>query len=88
MDSHECMVTQLLKCARCPARALHRYFAASKVLARQYWTGLFRNGSYALYAQPDLSYVPQAASNDPYAHWWVRTSRRCSFGCELEAQHD
>jgi hypothetical protein len=28
-----------------------------------------RNGSFSLYAFPDLSYLAQTASNDPYAHW-------------------
>jgi hypothetical protein len=49
-----------------PAR---RYFTARKTLPKQYWTGMARNGSFSLYALPDLSYLSQVASNDPYAHW-------------------
>jgi hypothetical protein len=28
-----------------------------------------RNGSFSLYAYPDLSYLSQTTSFDPYAHW-------------------
>jgi hypothetical protein len=47
--------------------ARRRYFTARKSLPKQYWTGVERRGT--LYAFADLSYLPQAASNDPYAHW-------------------
>jgi hypothetical protein len=47
-----------------------RFFAATKVLGPRYWTGIFRNGSFSPYAQPDWSFLLQAPSNDPsYAHW-------------------
>ncbi len=48
-----------------------RYFTARKSLPKQYWTGMERNGSASLYAFPDLSYLSQIASNEPYAHWWA-----------------
>jgi hypothetical protein len=46
-----------------------RYFASRNSLPKQYWTSFERNGSFSLYAFPDLSYLSQVASNDPYAHW-------------------
>jgi hypothetical protein len=52
---------------QCPP--LPRYFASRKSLPRVYWTGMERNGSFSLYAYPDLSYLSQTASLDPYAHW-------------------
>jgi hypothetical protein len=51
------------------APSVRRYFTARKSLPKQYWTGMERNGSFSLYALPDLSYLSQVASNDPYAHW-------------------
>jgi hypothetical protein len=54
--------------ASLPALA-RRYFASRNSLPRQYWTSLERNGSFSLYAFPDLSYLSQIASNEPYAHW-------------------
>ena len=62
--------------------ALCRYFQSRKSLPRQYWTGIERNGSFSLYAFPDLSYVSQTASNDPYAHWWVVAWRRLAVACQ------
>jgi hypothetical protein len=52
-------------------RVPRRYFAARKSLPKQYWTGAERSGAFSLYAFPDLSYLSQVASNDPYAHWWA-----------------
>jgi hypothetical protein len=51
------------------ALAARRYFASRNSLPRQYWTSMERNGSFSLYAFPDLSYLSQIASNEPYAHW-------------------
>ena len=55
------------------APSVRRYFTARKSLPNQYWTGMERNGSFSLYAFPDLSYLSQVASNEPYAHWWAVT---------------
>jgi hypothetical protein len=49
--------------------AAPRYFSQQRTLPRQYWVGLQRNGTYSPYAFMDTSYVEQAASNEPYAHW-------------------
>ena len=53
----------------CLLSVAHRYFAAARTLPRSYWTGMSRPGSFNLYAFPDTSYLSQAVSNDPYAHW-------------------
>jgi hypothetical protein len=46
-----------------------------------YWIGISRNGSAASYMHVDGTPLPQAASNEPYAHWaWYQTKSAASTG--------